>query len=98
MRISCLVNELKGDSQQTYKGCSWLLMGKKRGSTDGYLSLDTGAEEQTYVGKAGCLLAGVHLIDLVSVFQKSKGKDFRHEYVFNLIFSFTSEAAEVLGC
>ena len=98
MRISCLVNELKGDSQQTYKGCSWLLTGKKRGSTDGYLSLDTGAEEQTYVGKAGCLLARVHLIDLVSVFQKSKGKDFRHEYVFNLIFSFTSEAAEVLGC
>ena len=38
-------------------------MGKKRESKDGYLSQDTGAEEQTYVGKAGCLLAGVHLID-----------------------------------
>ena len=32
------------------------------------------------------------------MFQKSKGKDFRHEYVFNLIFLFTSEAAEVPGC
>ena len=47
MRISRLVNELKGHSQQTYKGCLWLLMGKKRKSTDVYLSLDTGAEEQT---------------------------------------------------
>lgn len=72
-------------------------MGKKRESKDGYLSQDTGAEEQTYVGKAGCLLAGVHLIDWISMFQKLKGKDFRHEYVFNLIFLFTSEVTEVQG-